>query len=611
MVKGSGTSAHRSDSSSAYELPEVRRWLTSVRTITKTVATGQPVPKVLDLIAQTAAALMDYEFCGVLIPDSAHRTLTIEGASGLSAGYIAQVNAHRPVRLDQPPSVEAPSSTAFRTGLPVAIADIEAEPQFAPWGGVAKEQGYRSMISVPLMESEDVAIGTLNCYRRSVHDFAPHEIELLTMLADHAAIALTTSRLRSEEAARMQELVGLNKELHQQRDLLEKSEDIHRRLTEIALRGGGVPGIATALSILISRAVLIEDLNGGVIGQSSRTAAFPDDRARAAYASGEDLQHEFSCHSVRLAESEVARMWISPGRTALSSVDERAVEHAALVTSLEVLRSRTADEVQWRLHGDLVNDVLGGVGDAAQTVVERAARLGHDLTLAHFMVVVALNKSDSAHTDERLQQAVRRVHAWAETVSPRPLTALHRDRIVVLVPNIGQSAVAVAATAEKIRNFVAPRGSGAAATAVNAGHSVALDGYARLHRSATGALSMLALMGRSDVTVALADLGLMGLLLQLDDAEQLLAFADRTLGPVRSYDAARKTDLLRTLRSFFACGLAVADTARTLHVHPNTIGQRLRRIQSLTGMDLSRPDHAMEIAAALTVGDVGDSTVTA
>ncbi|WP_179276522.1 helix-turn-helix domain-containing protein [Rhodococcus sp. 14-1411-2a] len=578
-----------------------------MRTISKTVATGRPLPEVLDLIARTAASLMGYEFCGVLLPDHARRTLTIEGSSGLSADYIAQVNADRPVRLDQPPTVEAPSSTAFRTGIPTAIADIDAEPQFAPWGGVAKEQGYRSMISVPLMESPDISIGTLNCYRRSTHNFAEQEIALLTVLADHAAIALTTSRLRSEEATRMSELVILNEELHQQRDLLQKSEDIHRKLTEIALRGGGVAGIATALSILISRAILIEDTHGGVLGQSSRTAVFPDDRTSAP-AGTDASSSEFRCHPVLLAGSEVARMWIAPGLSALSSIEERAVEHAALVTSLEVLRSRTADEVQWRLHGDLVSDLLGGEPGAVNTVIERAGRLGHDLTLPHSLVVLALSGVQPGHVDASLQQAIRRIHLWAENAAPRPLSAIHHDRIVVLVPHVGQSPTALYDAAEKIRGLSASRSPHAVATAITVGPCTDLNGYIRLHRSAVGALGMLALTGRIDTTVSLDELGLVGLLLQLDDTSQLLSFADRILGPVRSHDTARGTDLLKTLRTYFACGLANRDTARSLHVHVNTVGQRLRRIQMLTGMDLARPDHAMEIAVALTVGDVGEAS---
>lgn len=584
---------------------EVRRWLDSVRIITQTVATGQPLNEVLNLIAETAASLMGYEFCGVLLPDASGRKLTIEGSSGLSVEYIDHVNADHPVLLQQDVSVEAPSSTAFRTGRPVAIADIQANLQFAPWGGVAKEQGYRSMISVPLLESQETVIGTLNCYRAGVHEFGSQEIALLAVLADHAAIALTTARLRSAEAARMEELVLLNRELQFQRDLLQKSEDIHQKLTEIALRGAGVPGIASALSILISRAILIEDIQGTAIGRSHPAAKFPDDRTR-----GETRDEEangFMMHPVLLDEHEVARIWIASGPEPLTPIDGRAVEHAAVVTSLEIIRIRTAEEARWRLQGEVLNDLLSGELSAMTKIVARAERLGHDLTVEHFMVGVALAAIGQNDLNAGLQQALRRINAWTEQFSPRPLSAVHHDRIIVLLPASIVRSIPEADLTERIRKLAASRRPHAVATAVSLGPCRELNAYSRSYRSVAGALDMLALTGRSDASVTLAELGLVGLLLQLDDANQLLQYADRTLGPVRAHDCSRKTELVQTLRTYFSTGLVSADTARLLQVHPNTIKQRLRRIQTLTKKDLARPNDTMELAVALTVNDVAQA----
>jgi DNA-binding PucR family transcriptional regulator len=90
---------------------------------------------------------------------------------------------------------------------------------------------------------------------------------------------------------------------------------------------------------------------------------------------------------------------------------------------------------------------------------------------------------------------------------------------------------------------------------------------------------------------------------------QLLQYADRTLGPVRAHDCSRKTELVQTLRTYFSTGLVSADTARLLQVHPNTVKQRLRRIQTLTNIDLAHPNDTMELAVALTVGDVAQASL--
>ena len=85
--------------------------------------------------------------------------MVITGSSGLSALYVDRVNTDRPVRLDS----GSPSSQAFHSGKPVALRDITAEPEFKPWGGVAREQGYRAIVCVPLVAGGDI-LGTLNGY---------------------------------------------------------------------------------------------------------------------------------------------------------------------------------------------------------------------------------------------------------------------------------------------------------------------------------------------------------------------------------------------------------------------------------------------------------------
>ena len=129
------------------------------------------------------------------------------------------------------------------------IPDILADPSFAPWAGVAHNYGYRAVAAVPLLVDQ-APVGTLDCYRTSVHDFGPDELALLWTLANQAGTALQSSRLINS--------------LTEQRRLLEQSEDIHRELTEVVLRAGGVQGVAEALARLQRRPVLVADVAGVV-----------------------------------------------------------------------------------------------------------------------------------------------------------------------------------------------------------------------------------------------------------------------------------------------------------------------------------------------------------
>jgi DNA-binding PucR family transcriptional regulator len=70
------------------------------------------------------------------------------------------------------------------------------------------------------------------------------------------------------------------------------------------------------------------------------------------------------------------------------------------------------------------------------------------------------------------------------------------------------------------------------------------------------------------------------------------------LGPlIRGGEGA---DLVHTLRTLVSCGFDRASTSRALHVHRNTLGYRLRRIEQLAGIDLAKPRDVACVYLALT-----------
>ena len=68
---------------------------------------------------------------------------------------------------------------------------------------------------------------------------------------------------------------------------------------------------------------------------------------------------------------------------------------------------------------------------------------------------------------------------------------------------------------------------------------------------------------------------------------------------VLEYDGRRGTDLVGTLRAYFDSGASPARSAEVLHVHVNTVTQRLDRVARLLGRDWSTPGRALEIQLAL------------
>jgi DNA-binding PucR family transcriptional regulator len=119
------------------------------------------------------------------------------------------------------------------------------------------------------------------------------------------------------------------------------------------------------------------------------------------------------------------------------------------------------------------------------------------------------------------------------------------------------------------------------------------EAYEEGHRT-VGALIALGHRGKG---AAATQLGFAGLI--VGSAPDVDEYVRRLLGPVDDYDERRGTDLVGTLAAYFGAGGSPRHAAGTLHVHVNTVSQRLERITALLGESWQQPEHALELQIAL------------
>jgi hypothetical protein len=81
----------------------------------------------------------------------------------------------------------------------------------------------------------------------------------------------------------------------------------------------------------------------------------------------------------------------------------------------------------------------------------------------------------------------------------------------------------------------------------------------------------------------------------------LRSFRERLLGPLLAYDEQHRAELLGTLREFLACSGSWNACAAKMYVHVNTVRYRIRRIEELTGRDLSCLDDRVDFFLALRI----------
>jgi Purine catabolism regulatory protein-like family/PucR C-terminal helix-turn-helix domain/GGDEF-like domain len=121
-------------------------------------------------------------------------------------------------------------------------------------------------------------------------------------------------------------------------------------------------------------------------------------------------------------------------------------------------------------------------------------------------------------------------------------------------------------------------------------------------QEAGSARRLAALRGPAAVAVVTSDeVASHELLLATVPSSVLRSFRERLLGPLLAYDDRHRAELLPTLREFLACSGSWNACAATMYVHVNTVRYRIRRIEELTGRDLSRLNDQVDFFLALQV----------
>jgi purine catabolism regulator len=101
-----------------------------------------------------------------------------------------------------------------------------------------------------------------------------------------------------------------------------------------------------------------------------------------------------------------------------------------------------------------------------------------------------------------------------------------------------------------------------------------------------------------------ARLGVYRLLFYLDGQSELTDFYQETLGPLLHQDARNEGALIETLEGFFRCNGNLSETARTMHLHRNSLLYRLGRIEELLGRSLEDPELRLSLQIALKIHHV-------
>lgn len=451
--------------------------------------------------------------------------------------------------------------------------------------------GLVTMAAVPMWRGHDIQ-GVLIASWRSRVTVGPEALDLLTSLSSLAGLAVTNTWLRADADTAHAELEEANRHIRRNGELLEWAGAAHDQLTAVLHEGSPVLGVTRALHELLDAEVVLVDDRGEPISSTPDTAGPP-----AGYGSGPGAGDG----RVRMVETgepagdgaEPITTWAADCRSGertlgtllvrrlqpMSALEQRTIDRAATTTAL-ILSTRDAlAEAEFRSATEALTDLLRGSRVASAS--SRLRSRGFDTSAPTIVVVAPLTG------DRQVVQGTARKHAQER----RGLSAVIDDHVVVLLPGTDPDTAA-----REFADRLGIRGLGAVTGADGPARSP--DEIRTVHRRAVRCAEALYRLGGTGVATV-SSLGFVGLLLGGDQSTAVEEFVTSRLGPLIGQDTARFGELLHTLRSYLEHNGSLRQAAAALTIHPNTVLQRLQRIEVLLDTDLRAPGVRTELDLAL------------
>jgi len=547
------------------------------------------VEAVLKTVVDRARELLASDIAYVMLLDEGGTMLRMRVAVGNQTAAFMQIQ--RPVRPGVSAYIGAPVST------PDFLNDSGLDHDPAT-DDLVRLEGVRSVLGVPL-RTELAALGTLLVANRAAKEFTAPEVALLSSLAEHAALALDNARLYEDAVASAASSAQARAEAETHLRRLERSEEVHRRLTEVLLAGQGVAGVANTLAesfsvgLLITdwRQVVLADVNSGLAVERQGIVMPSMLRRRDAR---EALERCASDFETVLIGPDVVVAPIAARRELLGyiwarhqgngEVDEilgTSIEQAARVVALEMLREREAVETERRLRRDFMYELLSDRAPDALVIEARARQVWRAYGVDHRPLVISVFSRNAVGGSP-----VERARRLISQDRLADFVTVHGSYLVVLTTHLERNRVV--AEAEAIRSLLANNGLD---TGVVIGSTC--RSLAEIRESILAARRLLELLAPRRI-IWTEGLEALTLLFDVSQRERLDAFVRSALAPLKG-----KEPLLNALAAYYESASNRTEAARTLGIHVNTLRQRLERIEQMVGGSIDESTRALPLRLAL------------
>ena len=189
------------------------KYIKALMDISRAITSDLYLEDILKLLVMVTAKVTGVEICSLWLLDeeAEEKKIRLKATQAIDPDYVKD----RALNMN-----EGVVGFVAANNQPLIIEDVLKEPRFKE-KEMARKLGLVSMVSVPMHVKEDKVIGVLNCFTAKSHSFSETEVNLITTVANQAAVAIFNTELMVKEKVIQEEL--------ETRKLVERAKEVLMR----------------------------------------------------------------------------------------------------------------------------------------------------------------------------------------------------------------------------------------------------------------------------------------------------------------------------------------------------------------------------------------------
>ncbi len=418
----------------------------------------------------------------------------------------------------------------------------------------------------------------------------------------------------------------LEKLINEQIDLLIDTENIHNVLLETLVENSGISGVCEKIYTLTGINVVLFDNENQVIASNNKSHTMKnnyDEKIIEEFAKiPQEYFNNLTFHKINyllLPESDmkIGILPIDINRISsaylcfivendLTEYNLAVIHYADTIFSIFLQQQRALIEKEWQLKGECLDELIWQNSSENISAIHRAEALNIDLHKPFVIVIFDIfeipSQSPQSFPDKEktIKNIQEKIHHRIRLSGYHHLVQNKGNTVVVLFsfPS-AEDLSRIYKTIEKILELI-NREYPNMQCVVGIGKSYIGPQNIRISfKEARTALKCGKGFMTKEKIFYFEKLGEFRFLFELKDSQAMLDFFNEHMSALLEYDQNKHTDLVLTLKTYFDCQCNIRKTAEALFTHKNTVIYRLRRIEQLTGHDLSNSEDIFQLYLCL------------